>query len=113
MIGYTLMRLNDWVPEVRRTARDTLNTLLQQERASEELIQEMPFVERLRRSERVHRDPAFSMEQLDSMLMQHFENNFKYVISAKANIRALCYKVFALHPETKYRGLILQFYQNE
>ena len=113
MIGYTLMRLNDWVPEVRRTARDTLNTLLQQERASEELIQEMPFVERLRRSERVHRDPAFSMEQLDSMLMQHFESNFKYVISAKANIRALCYKVFALHPEPKYRGLILQFYQNE
>ena len=45
--------------------------------------------------------------------MQHFEVNFKYVISAKSNIRLLCYKVFALHPESKYQGLILQFYQNE
>lgn len=112
-IGYTIMRLNDWVPEVRRTALKTFTKILQQEHINADIIEAMPFVEKIRRSERAHREPAFSLEQLDFMLIQHFESNFKYVISAKAEIRSLCYKVFAMHPESKYRGLILQFYQNE
>ena len=111
-VGYTLMRLNDWVPEIRRTALRTLGLQMQQPHTADDLLASMHCIEKLRRSERAYREPEFSMEKLDLFLMQYLEADPRRRWNAKGNIR-FCYKLFALHPEPQYRGLILHFYQEE
>ena len=109
----TLIRLNDWVPAVRRAALYSLTVQLSAENVSSELVNAMPYVESLRRGQRAARESGFSMDLLDKFLLQIFGANPQVVSSAKPEIRKLCYKVFALHPDPQYRGLILQFFRNE
>ena len=113
MVEFTLIRLNDWVPEVRRTALNMLAAQMKREDAAEQFIEAIPFADRLRKCKRAEREPGFSMERLDTMLMQYFEVNAKRVIYSAAPNRKLCYKVFKLHPKPEYRGLILQFFGKE
>ena len=56
----------------------------------------MPFVEYVRRGQRAQRNAEFSMDTLDSILMQILANaNGLY---APVSLRRLCYKLFLLHP---------------
>ncbi len=109
----TLIRLNDWVPAVRRAALHSLTVQLRAENVSSEMVDAMPYVEFLRHGQRAERKSGFSMNLLDKFLMQLFGANPQDVSRAKPKNRKLCYKVFALHPDPEYRGLILQFFRNE
>ena len=113
MVEFTLIRLNDWVPEVRRTALKMLAAQMQRKDASEQFIEAIVFADRLRDCQRAAREPEFSMDRLDTMLMQYFDADAKHVVYAKTPNRKLCYKVFALHPKPEYRGLILHFFGKE
>ena len=109
MVEHSLIRLNDWVPEVRRTALKTLAVLMRKDDAAKQFIDAMPWIEKLRRSERAKREANFSMDHLDAYLMEQLEND----PDLKFTHPQLCYKLFALHPEPKYRGLMLHFYKRE
>lgn len=113
MVEFTLIRLNDWVPEVRRTALNMLAAQMKREDVANQFIEAIPFADRLRECKRAEREPGFSMERLDTMLMQYFEVNANRVVWSDAPIRKLCYKVFKLHPKPEYRGLILHFFEKE
>ena len=113
MVEFTLIRLNDWVPEVRRTALKMLAVQMKREDAAEQFIEAIPFADRLRECKRAEREPGFSMERLDTLLIQYFEANANRVVWSAAPIRKLCYKVFKLHPKPEYRGLILHFFGKE
>ena len=113
MVSHTLIRLNDWVPDVRRQAMKTLAALMRKKDAAKDFIKAMPYIEYLRRSKRARRESDFSMDNLDAYLTELFENNAKLVMQADSSIRKLCYKVFSLHPATRYRGLMLYFFKGE
>lgn len=113
MLDCILVRLNDWVPEVRKTAHRMLEAMMQAPDASKQFIEAMPFVAYLRRSGRAEREEEFSMEKLDTVLMRYFEETPKLVSDSPAPIRKLCYQVFALYPEQDHRGLMLHFFRNE
>lgn len=113
MIGYTLIRFNDTVPQVRRTAMKIFYELMRKERAAEYLVNAMPYVEHVRRGQKAKRSAEFSMDYLDSYIMETFERNADTVLKAYIHTRRLCYKLFFLHPEPKYRDLIIYFFKNE
>lgn len=112
-LQFVLMRLNDWVPEVRCAASEVFAEQLKRKGICSELISSMPFVEYVRRGERAHRDSSFSMDAFDDTLLRHFEEYSNAVLSAPKEIRGLCYKVFTLHPKRKYKELIMYFFTRE
>lgn len=113
VLQYILLRMNDWVPTVRRTAWIIIQEQLGKMRSSDELIQAMPFVEYVRRGKRVQRDEAFSMDALDEILMPIFAENASEILHSPVSLRRLCYRVFLLHPAAQYRDLLLYFIRNE
>ncbi len=114
VLQFILIRMNDWVPAVRRTAWNMTQDYLRNHSVRSdfyEVISAMPFVEYVRRGQRAQRNADFSMDTLDSILMRILANaNFLY---APVSLRRLCYKLFRLHPEPEYRDLILNFIRNE
>ncbi len=112
-IRYTLIRLNDWVREVRLTAYETFKVLARREHAAKEIIAAMDIVEHLRQSSRAERDNVFSMEGFDRLLMEMFSKSEYNVLSADHEKRRACYKIYELHPENKYCGLMLDLFRKE
>lgn len=113
VLQYILLRMNDWVPTVRRTAWIIIQEQLGKMRSSDELIQTMPFVEYVRRGKRVQREADFSMDELDAVLMRRFAAEPNAVQCSPVSLRRLCYKVFLLHPDAEYAELMLHFIRTE
>ena len=113
VLQFILIRMNDWVPAIRRTAWGILQELLGQNMSCAELIQAMPFVEFVRRGQRAQRNTDFSMDALDAILMRIFAGNENAVMQSPLPLRRLCYKVFLLHPESGNSDLILRLIRNE
>ncbi len=111
-LSYILIRMNDWVPAVRRTAWEVLLVTLRKVSVSE-IIYSMPYVEYVRRGRRVQRDECFSMETLDHMLMQIVSANKESVLHYRLPLRKLCYKLFILHPCSSNSELMLCFISRE
>ncbi len=114
VLQFILIRMNDWVPAVRRTAWNMAQDYLRNHSVRSdfyEVISAMPFVEYVRRGQRAQRNAEFSMDTLDSILMQILAN--AHILYAPVSLRRLCYKLFRLHPEPEYRDLILNFIRNE
>ncbi len=114
VLQFILIRMNDWVPAIRRTAWNMAQDYLRNHSVRSdfyEVISAMPFVEYIRRGQRAQRNAEFSMDTLDSILMQILANaSFLYT---SLSLRRLCYKLFLLHPEPEYCDRILNFIRNE
>lgn len=113
VLQFILLRMNDWVPAIRRTAWAILQEHLQSNPSCTELIHAMQMVEFVRRGQRAQRNTDFSMDALDAMIMQIFAENPQAILRSLITQRRLCYKVFMLHPDAGYRDLILRFIRNE
>ena len=112
VLQYILIRMNDWVPSIRHTAWELLPGYLKKASVYE-IITSMPYVEFVRRGRRAQREESFSMETLDHMLMQIMEVNKDQVLHNRLPLRKLCYKLFLLHPNSRYSDLMLYFIANE
>ncbi len=113
VLRFVLLRMNDWVPQIRHTAWDILRRQLIQGMPVGDIIQAMPFVEFVRRGMRAQRDEGFSMEELDRVLMEIFAENAGTVMRSPIHLRRLCYRVFMLHPQQDNRELLLSFIRRE
>ena len=113
VLQFVLLRLNDWVPEVRQAARQILPAVLANDKTH--IPSAMPFVEHVRRGQRAQRDTAFSMAALDTQLAAIFSEDPLMVVKAPITERRFCYRVFLLYPGAahRYRELILYFIRHE
>lgn len=107
MLNHIIYRLNDNVPAVRRAAGEVLAEYLKRPDASRELIRAIPYVEYVRRGERAHRDAAFSMEELDSLLRKAIAEN-------KVRVHeGICYNAFTLHPDALQCDTLPELFRKE
>ncbi|MCR5540867.1 MAG: hypothetical protein K6F71_08655 [Ruminococcus sp.] len=107
MLNHIIYRLNDNVPAVRKAAGEVLAEYLKRPDAYRELIRAIPYVEYVRRGERAHRDAAFSMEELDSLLRKAISEN-------KLRVRdGICYNAFKLHPDASRCDTLLKLFRKE
>lgn len=113
VLPFILLRMNDWVPEIRLTAMKLLPEQLMRIESCAELIQTMPMVEYVRRGQRVQRNTEFTMDELDAALMRKFAAEPDAVLRSPLSLRRLCYRVFLLHPDAGYSNLMLHFIRNE
>ena len=113
VLQFILLRMNDWVPVIRRTAWNMVQQYLRNLPTRSDIIYAMPFVEYVRRGQRWQRDAEFSMDTLDSILMQMLAEAWSTVLHSPVSLRRLCYKLFLLHSLPEYRDLILYFIRNE
>ena len=113
VLQYILLRMNDWVPAIRRTAWVLLKEQLMHNASCTEIIQAMPFVEYVRRGQRAQRNADFSIDMLDEILRRIFAENENAVLQSPVSLRRLCFRVFLLHPESANLDLILYFIRNE
>ena len=115
VLQFVLLRMNDWVPEVRRLAQCIAPGMVRllTEQGSAALITAMPFVEYVRRGERARREAWFPMHQLDALLRDCFAKYPQSVVKSPVYLRRLCYKAFLLHPEETDKALLLYFIQHE
>ena len=116
ILQFVLLRINDWVPQIRRLAQEILHSMLcQQEKPlrMSEILSAMPFVEHIRRGRRARGDAYFSMDTLDHALLGYFAADPDAVLRASVTQRRLCYRVLLLHPERAYDDLLLYFIRHE
>ena len=112
VLQFVLLRMNDWVPQIRKAAQDMLPGMLHRASVSE-IADAIPFVEHVRRGQRAQRDLYFSMDLLDAILLERFAEQPDTVLSKPIMRRRFCYKVLLLHPDEQYRDLMLYFIQHE
>ncbi len=113
VLDFVLLRLNDWVPQIRQTAWELLPEQLANVTSCGGIIRVMPYVEFVRRGKRAQRNAAFSMEKLDAILLDAFMKEPDAVLGSPVTLRRLCYRVFLLHPAPAYREMLLHYIEHE
>ncbi|MBQ8927095.1 MAG: hypothetical protein IJ055_02325 [Oscillospiraceae bacterium] len=114
-LPYILVRLNDWVPEIRRLAGSTLRYLIPDAPISLLLDCQVLF-EKLLRSKRCKQDESFRPWELYPALVRRWEQEPEAVLSAPLPVRNLCYGAllveYRVHTKTDtapYDGLVHTF----
>ena len=115
VLQFVLLRVNDWVPQVRKTAQEILIPLLKQSMQSgtDEILHAMPFFEHVQRGKRSDADTGFSKQRLDQALISYYAAHRNAVLHAPVTLRRLCYRVILRNAEQQHSELLLHFIAHE
>lgn len=94
-LPYILLRVNDWVPGIRRMAAGSLPYLIE-DAAPGALMDAMPYFNYLMQSTRCHQDFLYKPWEIYPQLTKRFAEQPEQVFCKAVRVRRLCYETIFL-----------------